>query len=530
MLTFEPVENYGTANPIIQMNWSGFDLPLTEEMRNLTFFNIKTFSTLTSNKQTRDKITGELATGPSVAYDPVNDFLSGLSLEDQEKIAIAFIYAHLEIQCGAPDASDIESVEDKVAHILDRLDMDIDLCGKTEQYVRNSNIPFADMSDAGTRPQDTPEMTFHEDEAILITAIAVFMKLVSPLMGAFISKYMGVIDNVYKEAHARTMLTPLHRRRYNKLLIKMHYYITKLVDGKLKVDATAMYNGQTLPRASRHAVDMAIIKRLVSVSLYKRDGNIVKYVASCGRGNTESQQKNIATHNSARLMADPQDQDRDEGNTSRMEVESGQSSKPADVPIILACASKRVWRQIAEREEMNLEDVESAQAFYRRNPIVINMLSQYLFCMFYGPELGGGSSIMHLNSVAIGELGAVLQMYFAKHGWHMLAHAVSINLSESPRVPERDDYLFSNGYTNLQEYTECRKTLPSGFGEREWNGRLKEIVQLLLQRILVYNTSPVAWDLIGQVPRNGKIFTDFMPLLTELMKFITLTYTSGAVE
>lgn len=530
MLYFQPVDDFGTSNPIIQMCWSGFDLPITEETQHLTQFNIKTFSTLTSKKQEKDPLTGEISTGPSMAYDPVNDFLSGLSVEDQEKIALAFLYSHLEIQCGKPDASDIEEVEDKVAYILDQLDKDIDICGKTEIYVRNSNIPMADMSDAGTRPQDTPEMTFHEEEAILITAITIFMKLVSPLMGAFINKYAGIIDNDYKEAHARAMLTPLHRRRYNDLILKLHFYINRLVKGKLKIDATSMYNGQTLARATRHAVDMAIVKRLVCVHLYRRDGNIIKYLASCGRGSTESQQKNIATNSGAKILADPQDQDRDEGNTSRMEVESGQSVKPADVPILLNVASKKCWMNLIEKANLNPELVESSQAFFRRNPIVINPISQYILCMYYGPDLCGGSSIMNLNSSAVGELCATLQLYLAMSGAPMLAHAVSVNLSESPRIPQKNDYLFSNGWMNLPEYTECRKVLPSGFGDKEWNGRLKDIASLMMQRVMVYNTSPAAWDLIGQTSRNGKIFTDFTPLMVEVMRFVTFIYAQGRME
>jgi len=530
MLYFQPVEGFGTSNPIIQMCWSGFDLPLTEEMQQLIFFNIRTFSTLTNKKQDRDPLTGEIATGPSVAYDPVNEFLSRLSIEDQEKIALAFIYSHLEIQCGAPDASDIEAVEDKVAFILDQLDLDIDICGKTEEYVRGSNIPLADMSDAGTRPQDTPEMTFHEEEAILITAITIFMKLISPLMGAFINKYIGVIDNDYKEAHARAMLTPLHRRRYNKLILKLHFYINRLVKGKLKIDATAMYNGQTLARATRHAVDMAIVKRLVCVYLHRRDGNIIKYLASCGRGSTESQQKNIATNNGAKILADPLDQDRDEGNTSRMEVESGQSVKPADVPILLNVAAKRSWKMVVELDQLDPELVEASHAFFRRNPIVINPISQYLLCMYYGPDLCGGSSIMHLNSVAVGELGATLQLALAQHGVPMLAHALTIHLSESPRIPQKNDYLFSNGWMNLPEYTECRKVLPSGFGDKEWNGRLKDVAALMMQRVMVYNTSPAAWDIIGQTSRNGKIFDSFTELMVELMRFVTHTYNQGKME
>lgn len=530
MLYFQPVEDFGTANPIIEMVISDFDIELTEDTKNLVYFNIKTFSTLTSKKQDKDPETGELYTGPGVAFDVANNFLAGLTMEEQEKVAIAFLHAHLEIRCGAADASDIDDVEDKVAVILDELDLAIDICRKTEDYVRTANIPIADFSEAGTRPQDSADMTFVAEEAIIITAITVFMKVISPIIGAFISKYAGIIDNDHKESHARAMLTLLHRRKYNKLLVKLHYYISKLVEGKLKFDATSMYNGVTLAHAARHAVDMAIIKRLVCVSLYRRDGNIIKYLASCGRGSTESQQKNIASTNAAKIIADPVEQERDEGNQSRMEVESRQSVKTADIPILLNVAARNIWRTTVEREGLDMEQIETAQAFYRRNPVVVNIISQYLLCMYYGPDLGGGSSILHLNSSTISDLSATLQVLLAQSGAPMLAHALTINVSESPRLPQKDDYLFVNGWTSMPEFTECKKLLPAGFGDKEWNGRLKDIATFLIQRILVYNTAPVVWDIIDSPSKNGKIFGGFLPLMNELMKFVSLTYAKGKTE
>ena len=530
MLFIRPVEDFSSQNPIVELVWDGFEVPLKDDDQYLRFFNIKTYSTLTSKRKDPNPFSTEVATGPEVALDPANDFLRTLSIEEQEKVAIAFLHAHLEIHCGKPDASDIEEVEDRIAEILDSLDLEIDLCAKTEEYVKVSNISIADMSDAGTRPQDTPEMTFLEPEAVVITAIAVFMKLISPIIGAFITKYMPVLDNEYKESHACTILTRLHRRKYGDLIVKLHQYLTKLVDPKLKIDATALYNGQTLAKAARHAVDTAIVKRLVCVSLYRADGNIIKYLACCGRGSAESQQKNIAATNAAKIIADPIEQEKDEGNTSRMEVESRQSAKTADTPIILGVIARQVWKNVAARESIDPEALESVRAYYRRNPIVVNCISQYLLCMFYGGELGGGSSILQLIATTVSDLGAVLQLVFAQNGAASLAHVISANVAEAPRLGAKDDYIFSNMWKSSVEYAECKKILPAGFGDREWNCRLVEIANFLMQRTLVYNTAPVVWDLCEETPRNEVAITNFTEIMLDLMKFVKYTFVSGRLE
>lgn len=532
MLYFAPVENFGTSNPFIEMKWNHFELDIPTDWQDLTCFNIKTFSTLTSRKKEVVETVKAVSTGPEVAFDIVNHFLTTLTTDEQQKIAYAFLLAHAIIKQGKNDASDIEQVEDKIADVLNSLDLEIDLCRKTEQFVHVAKIPLADMSDAGSRPQDSEEMTFHSEEAILIIAITIFMKLIAPIMGAFIYKYSGVIDNEYKESHTRVLVNKLHERKYRQLLTKLHFYIKKLVEQKLSIDATSMFNGHTLAVTASHAVDVAIVKRLVCVDLSRSEGNIIKYLASCGRGSTESAQKNINTNRAARTLTDPVEQDKDEGNISRMEVESTQSAKTADIPIILTVYADILLKRIIDEEELDQEEVETVKAYYRRNPVIINIISQYLLCMFYGPDLAGGASIMHMNATIIGDMCAVLQMIFAKHGAYVLAHALTFNVAESPRQANinNNDYAFTNGWTSTSEYSTLRKILPQGFGSREWNGRLKQIAEFVIQKTVLYNTAPLIWDIIGDTPRNNKPFVDFMNLMTSIMKFMELTWEQGKVE
>jgi hypothetical protein len=529
MLHFEPVDGFSSQNPYIRMVCGGFEIPDLPGIEELMLFNIRTFSAFTTRRREYDPESGDIGTGPEVAYDPVNHFLRSFTVEEHEKIAYAFLESHLLIRNGADDASDIEEVEDKVGDILDRLDREINLCKRTETYVKDC-IPVAKMDDAGSRPQDTPEMTFHHDEAVLVTAIAVFMKLISPIMGAFIFKYSKVIDNEYKESHARAILTKLHSRTYQQLLLKLHRYLTKLVSGYHKGDATAMYNGNTLARAARHAVDTAVVKRLVCVSLHKEDGNIIKYLACCGTGAADSQQKNIAANNAAKIITDPVDQEKDEGNTSRMEAESRQSAKTADTPIIISVVANNVWKKVARDEEIDPEMLESARAYYRRNPVIIHDISLYLLSMYYGPMIGGGSGISMLNAAVVSDMAATFQFILASSGSATLAHILTANLTETPRESQPSDLIFNNAWQNAFEYTECKKLLPAGFGEKEWNAKLKNIASTLVQRTMTYNTAPAVWEMIGTEGKNGVAIHDFQKIMIDLMKFVSFTYVKGKIE
>jgi hypothetical protein len=528
MLYFKPVEEFSSQNPFIEMVYSGFEIPGASSIPHLFRFNVKTFSSFFTRQNDRG-LTGELGTPPSVAYDPVNQFLTLFTDEEQKEIAMAFLSAHAIIVSGEDDASDIEQVEDKIGDLLDALDLKLNICKRTEEYVAKY-IRVAGMEEAGTQPQHTPEMTFYHDEAVVVTAIAVFMKLISPITGAFIHKYSKVIANEYKESHARAILVKLHSRTYKPLLLKLNNYMTKLVSSHHKDDPTAMYNGNTLTSAARHAVDTAVVKRLVCVSLHKEDGNIIKYLACCGTGTADSQQKNMAANSAAKIIADPVDNDRDEGNTSRMESESRYTAKTADTPIIIAVYADRTWRKCAEQEGIDPEELELARAYYSANPVMVHDITLYLLCMYYGEHIGGGSGIQMLKSSIINDMVATLQLILVKENRHVLAHAITANLTEHPRTIQPNDSLFHNMWTSCAEYAACKRVLPPGFGDREWNSMLRKIANMLMTRTMLYNTAPVVWDKTDPSGKNGVPLTEFASIMQHIMQYVKSTYERGKIE
>lgn len=98
-------------------------------------------------------------------------------------------------------------------------------------------------------------------------------------------------------------------------------------------------------------MDTIITKRFVGVDLYRKDGNIVKYIASCCRSSAEP---HISAANAVKIISDPVDlEKKDEGNTSRIEAESRQTETTADVPILIRVAANRLWQTVIEKEELD---------------------------------------------------------------------------------------------------------------------------------------------------------------------------------
>lgn len=511
MLYFIPVEDFGSQNPFIQMKWDGFNLDIdpTDEA---TIFNIRQFHNLISTK-----------TGPGVALNPVNHFLKTLSITDQEAIASSMLLAHITIMEAGETEEEILEVERVVGEIFDDLDLAIDLCGKCEEFAKTSDIPISNMSEAGTQPQHTPEMTFHYDEAVTITAIAIFVKLVTGVLGAFTNKYNAVIDTEYKISHARAMLTPLHARRYKPLMLKLKNYLERLIENKCKLEKkpspTAAYHGQTLDNMTRREFDNAIVTRLICIDLYLPDGNSIKYIAASCKNGASSKQRNAENNGNVRFMTDPSEQDpKDEGNASRMEIGSRQSVKTADTPIIVETYARQMITNIIASENISQEQFNQAKLYYQAHPICLgNPFMEYLLCLTYGPELGSGEYLGFLSSPVITDLCILFQMTIGEM-IPTLGHIVTADIPNTPRNPVGTDLMFINAWQNLPEYTECRKNSPAGFGEIEWNTKFKSLAETLLNNVFVYSTAPIIWERIepDKDPQNGKVITDF----TAVMKYV----------
>lgn len=519
MLAFVPVDDFSSVNPVIEMKWSGLNIDGADQIRpEMCLFQVKTFASFTREENN----------GPGMAYGPVNDFLTTVSTHIQEQIVFAFLQMQMIIEDGQPDASDIIDVEDNLGEVIDNLDKATNLFDLIEEYIRKGNIPISDMSDAGTRIQDSIEMTFVEDEAITITTIAVLMKLLSPIIGVFIAKYTHVIDNEFKEGHAQCIMTKFFSRKCKVIIERLDFYINRLIEGKLKNNPTTVWNGRTLDRSTRVTMDTIITKRFVGVDLYRKDGNIVKYIASCCRSSAEP---HISAANAVKIISDPVDlEKKDEGNTSRIEAESRQTETTADVPILIRVAANRLWQTVIEKEELDRDVVEAAIAFYKRNPVTINPISVYLLSSYFGPDLGGGESIFHLNNQLMSCLTAVLQVLSIKNGASYICHILTANCSVDNRANVPSDFVFVNSWRSTGAYVECKKVFPSGFGEKEWDSKLKQISQYLIQKNIYYATAPSIWDYAQLEMQNGKLFTDYLNLMTEIMQFVRVLFRNRSME
>lgn len=513
MLQLVEVDNFYEGSMVVQLKTGGFEIDLLNDHPELGQFNVKTFYIFIKVRNT------------DMAYGPVNQFLSDLSIDKQQRIAIALIMMNGIMRTTTENTDDINQLLDQCGMILDTLDQEIGLCDDILNWVKTF-VPISDMSSAGSGPHHSADMTFHQDEAITITAITILSKLFSPVVGEFIYRHAGLINNLYKESFACSMFTQLFKRKYADIIKKMQHYIGNLVANKMKsVDMTIHYRGFTPEMIARIIMDTTIIKKFVSIDLFKPDGNVIKYVAACITSYIESQQKNGGAKFKVDSFTDPKDGDAitgtEETNSSRIEIESSASHKPMLAPPMSRFAAKWIIRQSLIDENISAEEFERSISFFEKNPIVVSPVTLFILSTYFGPDAGGGHSIYLLDAPLTIKLAALLQIIAARSGADAIAHMLTMKITTEDRLGQATDFNFSNSWRASPEYSECRKTVGNGFGEITWDCHLRELATTLTSKTFIYHTPQHVWDLLGQENKNGTVFNEQLPFMLQLLKLIS---------
>ena len=167
------------------------------------------------------------------AYGVINEFLQNLTLSERQAIGKMFILAHQLLQEYMVDGFNVPYVVTTISSILVNLDNEIELCKKL--YIHALTIPIELMggADSGNpRPQDRECMTFRKEEITVLISLALLCKLISPIMGDFISKckqkHMD-IPTENKGIHCFGMLTGIFNNKYQDIYLKLDYYINQVL-------------------------------------------------------------------------------------------------------------------------------------------------------------------------------------------------------------------------------------------------------------------------------------------------------------
>lgn len=516
-------ESNATGHFDLVLDTSGMVLPHEEKLSDYKTFPIKSYM----------KVSAKNSTGWKINYGVVNAFFDTCTKDTQEQIAMGLITMHFEIIkfMKSEELENLPELLTRLAGILTELDKSVSLYPSLVEYCRNY-LPFGDLSRAGERAQDRPELTFHSEDVIRLTGVVVLSKLMSPIFGSlmYYLKEQRNVESKMKELHCVTILKGVLDLRCRELIDKLKYYIKHSIDKEFSESLTSIHQGLTRNFTYNHLFAMLLIRHFVNVDLYRKNGNLMTYVKVSLRITT---QNSTQSNNVVMIRGDSSKINDDDSKKSKLEFDSVISSKTADVPILIISGLDRVIQSLLLEYSIDEGEFETCVNYYRSNPVQVHDLNRLTLHMFMGPYLGGAKSLGCLHAEHMARVVAITQMVCFTLGYRELGHTMSaaIGLTVKPTQSEKDTFLKLN-YKGSPDYRNYRGILERSSvcarqAVKRFDTLMSDMVEQMTTVNYIYNTATYLWEILGSEDMNGRTIQFTPNLIQSCCAFIDLTTTKN---
>lgn len=437
------------------------------------------------------------------------------TLTEQERIKLATLYATcngaMMVVLNEPTVSSdtLLALEAKLSSYIADLDRQIDLVPKLIKFAE-ANITFPNMNGVGERPQDSHEMTFYRDDTLLLNTLSILGKVLMPIFTTFMDKCRMHLRNDLKEVHCATLLKDIIHNRLSAIAAKLVGYVVGLSKSNTtNLTPTQIYVGSTPLNVIEKSYASLLVKKLVSVDITKKS-NIAIYLSTCIRSNNSNSNK--SSKGSALNMFTPNDDapgslmGGDDGNTSILEAEAMVSSKTDDCDIIIAEAVKHVRSQFTLDYDLDMDDLEKLENYYRVNHITTTKFNTYMCSLVFGDYILGAKSTELLTNDALISLVSLLQLYLLAQGepYSDLVHLLTAVPTETYKARMSGvDVQVRASYMNTYEYRNCCERYNLIFDNLDWSTGLRGFIDELTSRVYTTNTAPLIYEKLNMESLNG---------------------------
>jgi hypothetical protein len=480
------------------------DLPVPEEEKSSRYLSFITseYSKLKKKEKREAKLNWDKV------YNPVNKFIQ--TLPEESQVAMARLYAsqHEQIVKYVTEDSltkpDVSAFLDELGREWLRFEQSCNMWTRIIQFIKDGNIRIAeeDFINAGDRPQDTELMTFRLEHGIAVTGFALMSKIMSPLF-AVAMLYFNRLEEFttdVKTIYIANIVYPILQTECPNMLDKFRNYVEAFVYKYLYEDPRKTLAAITKASESQLLMGKIFIQAFVNMDMGSQKNNPLNYV----RSTVARAIKHLSVKNQFSVR-DPAFWQNDDGSTSgALEVDSAVSRTPFANPIIARCMAETMAYRVMDFYGIEPAEYKSCYDFYMKHPFVPNPIAIAIVSGFFGPFMGGGAGIQHLNMPQFTSLTTVTQLVCFIPGYHTLGHLLTS--LESPELREQSamEALLINETSRNDEYRKCAERY-SILSPSVWEQSINELVIYITKTNHVTNTAPLIWEHIGQSNNNGKV-------------------------
>ena len=508
----------------VRLDISDVEIENKEKLLPYLIFNASTYNIIKSHQKEPEAF--------QHIFRGVNFVLQHLDNSSRAEIAKFFAHANfcvrdtLQKYKEKPQMMAGRSIATFVGELGEQyLDMvkNINLVEHFRNYTKTM-IRMQDTSTFGTRPQDTRELTFNEDEMRETMVIALFCKLACPIFGEVINNLPEQIGEDGKrklprdkEARCVTFMSAINSEFFPDIIDKLQNYIHHIVNSltSKNQDSAAIFYGHTTNSRTNIIMSSLLVRNYVSCELEKPESNIIRYTDTMVR--TLVQTQDSSAHKSqvrtrkapGAMMASD-----DSNNTDQMEVDSLVSMGTMDGPILVKCAIEDVITAHRRDLEISRSDFQQCLDFFKEHPIRQTPLNKFMITAVFGREIGGGRGIDMVTSEPYTKLVAMLQLIAFNMGMIQLGNFLTASKSIETKVQiTLEEENFKRQAATLSHYRSCREKFSKStvvIGDQMWDKQMSEILEDMASSIYLINTPDFILDMVpeGQTEPIGSMFSN----------------------
>ena len=495
------------------------------EYEHLLYFSLSSYTKLKQRKDTNQQVEWNNVLGI------VNNLFRALCESDKIAIAKTLITLHgvllneMEDIITTMDRHKINLLMRELSEILLELETEINLCDKIKQFIYDTNVPLGNFKNVGRRPQDRPELTFNKDEVAELTTIAVVCKMLMPIFSVFMYNVKSFIDTQVKERHCSAVLTKLIQHRFCAVFNKLQNYIMHNVGNNFNETTGTIFNIKTEVSLSQQLIDIMLVRNLVNVNPYTKNGNLMTYILVTTKKSINTQDFNTR-RNQFQIRRDSFDED-DETNKSQFEQDTICSSrKKLDIYGLVKHSSKRAIRSTLEYYQLNTDVYDKNVQYYNDKVFQPNEINIFLACMFFSDSVGGAQSIRLLDYEQFMRTITTLQLLCGTLEHYSIAHLLTANPTDNLIIKSTESNMrLKLNYQSSASYQACRTRYENsqyGIGVKTWDDSMEHLLNALLEKTYTFNSAPEIWKVSTNSTQNynGRKIEIPDSLVEELCNFI----------
>lgn len=470
--------------------------------------------------------------------EPANDFIrKNLDKDEYLYLVKLFIRAKRDLiqmrdQQSAMIA--IASIDEKINKTFSKLSIPDRLF---DYVVNNKLIEIPDLSEAGTRAQDTPEKTFKEDEYHIINTIIIISKILFPIFGECIDRLQPIKGySVVKEIMTFGMLNSLLAGYYEPIIRKLQYYFTNIIDQSLPNDPMLAFRGITPSSVIDDRLAKIVIKNFVNYDLYRESGNVMRCLAVTARRAIETETTS-ASDTKYKPMHDAQDNGSEDGrNVSQLEHMVNIANEPVEVPILVRIAINNFISTYLDRNSVNQKLFEQAISFYKITSIPPTPINELVVAMFIADPIGSAYSVKYMDMEMMVKVITIVQLYALKTGFHSIVPLLSMiptgRIKSAADMDGVDNYILINegrsaGGVNYRLNLQESVSHLDDFSNFNFNSIMDELRSFIVSEVHKYNVAPSILvgsdtgktrDTDGEVKYSENIIAELLHFLYHLLK------------